>query len=129
MLELVGADYVIIGHSERRRLLGETDATVNRKLPAALARDLVPIVYVGETFEEREAGQTLAVLDRQVATGFEGVASAPMSGLVAAYEPVWAIGTGRNARASHRSTSGFRGAGVNLLAPRGGVSSVWCRVF
>jgi triosephosphate isomerase len=78
-------------------LFHETDETVNRKLVAALAAELCPIVCIGETLEEREANQTLAVLDRQIKAGLDGVSSDQVSSLVVAYEPVWAIGTGRNA--------------------------------
>ena len=97
MLQEAGADYVIIGHSERRKLFHETDETVNRKLVAALAAKLCPIVCIGETLEEREADQTLAVLDRQVKQGLDGLTGDQVGSLVLAYEPVWAIGTGRNA--------------------------------
>ena len=97
MLKEAGADYVIIGHSERRRLFGETDETVNRKLVASLAAELTPIVCIGETLEERERGETLTVLDRQIKVGLDGLTGAQVAGLVIAYEPVWAIGTGRNA--------------------------------
>ena len=97
MVKDAGASHVIIGHSERRRLFGETDETVNRKLQAALAAGLIPIVCIGETLGEREAGQTLAVLDRQIREGFAGVSAAHVSSAVIAYEPVWAIGTGKNA--------------------------------
>jgi triosephosphate isomerase len=97
MIKAAGAEYVIIGHSERRRLFGDTDEWVNRKLRAALAAGLTPIVCIGETLEEREAGQTLAVLDRQVKVGFDGVTGDQVADLVIAYEPVWAIGTGKNA--------------------------------
>jgi triosephosphate isomerase len=97
MLKEAGAEYVIVGHSERRRLFGDGDAWVNRKTRAAIAAGLVPIVCIGETLEEREAGQTLSVLDRQIAGAFEGVTAAQVAALVIAYEPVWAIGTGRNA--------------------------------
>ncbi len=97
MLKEAGAEYVIIGHSERRRLFHDTDETVNRKLGAALTAGLTPIVCVGETLEEREANQTLAVLDRQVKAGLDGVTGDQVAALVVAYEPVWAIGTGRNA--------------------------------
>jgi triosephosphate isomerase (TIM) len=100
MIKEAGATYVIVGHSERRRLFGETDATVNRKAAAALAAGLTPIVCVGETLEEREGEQTLAVLDRQIKDGLDGVAPGRVAGLVVAYEPVWAIGTGRNATAA-----------------------------
>jgi triosephosphate isomerase len=97
MLREAGAEYVILGHSERRRLFGETDETVNRKLVAALAARLCPIVCIGETLEEREGNQTLAVLDRQIKEGLDAVTGDQVGSLVIAYEPVWAIGTGRNA--------------------------------
>ncbi|HEY7289992.1 MAG TPA: triose-phosphate isomerase [Vicinamibacterales bacterium] len=97
MVKEAGAEYVIIGHSERRRLFGETDAIVNRKIVAALAAGLAPIVCVGETLDEREANQTLAVLDRQLKDGLDALTGAQIADLVIAYEPVWAIGTGRNA--------------------------------
>jgi len=100
MLLEAGAEYVIIGHSERRRLFGETDATVNKKLGTALAVGLTPIVCVGETLEERERNETLAILDRQVKDGLDGLTAEQLAGLVVAYEPVWAIGTGRNATAA-----------------------------
>jgi triosephosphate isomerase (TIM) len=92
-----GADYVILGHSERRQLFGETDQTVNRRLIAALAAKLTAIVCIGETLEEREAEQTLEVLDRQLKAGLDSMTGEQIAGLVMAYEPVWAIGTGRNA--------------------------------
>jgi triosephosphate isomerase len=97
MVRDTGAGYVIIGHSERRRLFGETDEWVNRKVRAALEADLTPIVCIGETLEEREGGQTLAVLDRQIRAGLEGVPASDVAELIIAYEPVWAIGTGKNA--------------------------------
>jgi triosephosphate isomerase len=97
MLREAGAEYVIIGHSERRRLFQETDQSVNRRLIAALGASLTPIVCIGETLEEREADQTLPVLDRQIKDGLDGLNGDQVSGLVIAYEPVWAIGTGRNA--------------------------------
>ena len=97
MLKEAGAEYVIIGHSERRRLFGETDETVNRKLAAAVAAQLTPIVCIGETLEERDANQTLAVLDRQIKQGLDGLTADQIGSMVIAYEPVWAIGTGRNA--------------------------------
>lgn len=100
MIREAGAEYVIIGHSERRSLFGDSDATVNRKVLAALAADLVPIVCVGETLDQREANETLAVLDRQVRTGLDGLAPGQVCDLILAYEPVWAIGTGRTATAA-----------------------------
>jgi triosephosphate isomerase len=97
MLKEAGAEYVIIGHSERRRLFGETDETVNRKLVTALGAELTPIVCIGETLEERERNETTAVLDRQLKAGLDGLTGTQAATLVVAYEPVWAIGTGRNA--------------------------------
>jgi len=97
MLRDAGAEYVIIGHSERRTLFGETDATVNRKLAAALTAGLTPIVCIGETLDQRERNETFDVLDRQIKQGLDGVTSDHLGQLVLAYEPVWAIGTGRNA--------------------------------
>jgi triosephosphate isomerase len=88
-------DYVILGHSERRQLFGETDGLVNRKVRSAFQHGLRPILCVGETLEQREAGQAGAVIGRQLKAGLEGVVEA--AGLVVAYEPVWAIGTGRAA--------------------------------
>jgi triosephosphate isomerase len=97
MVKDTGAEYVIIGHSERRRVFGDTDEAVNKKLMAALAADLTPIVCVGETLEERDGGQMMAVLDRQVREGLKGLSADQVAAIVIAYEPVWAIGTGRNA--------------------------------
>jgi len=87
--------YVIIGHSERRAYFGETDETVNRKVHAALAHDLIPIVCVGETEGEYESGRTGEVVRRQISLGLANVDPAKAAGLVVAYEPVWAIGTGK----------------------------------
>ena len=97
MLKEAGAEYVIIGHSERRTLFGETDVTVNRKLMAALAASLTPIVCIGETLDQRERNETLEVLDRQIKVGLDGLTGEQVATIVVAYEPVWAIGTGRNA--------------------------------
>jgi triosephosphate isomerase len=97
MIAEAGAEYVIIGHSERRTLFGETDASVNRKVAAAFAGGLTPIVCIGETLDQRERNDTFAVLDRQIKEGLDGITSAQVVQLVIAYEPVWAIGTGRNA--------------------------------
>lgn len=87
--------YVILGHSERRQFFGDTDETVNRKTRAALAHALIPIVCVGETLAENESGQTANVVIRQVADGLKGIDPAQAPTIVIAYEPVWAIGTGR----------------------------------
>ena len=97
MVRESGAEYVIIGHSERRRLFGDTDELVNRRLVAALGAKLTPIVCIGETLEEREGNLTLTVLDRQIKVGLDSMTGEQVGGLVIAYEPVWAIGTGRNA--------------------------------
>jgi triosephosphate isomerase len=97
MLREAGAEYVIVGHSERRTQFGETDVGVNRKAVAAFAAGLTPIVCIGETLDQREGGQTLDVLDRQIQAGLDGLTAEQMALLVIAYEPVWAIGTGRNA--------------------------------
>jgi triosephosphate isomerase len=97
MLQDLGCRYVILGHSERRHILGETDQDVNRKLHAVLAGGITPIVCVGETLREREASQTLEVIERQVSGSLAGLSADQMRRTVIAYEPVWAIGTGRNA--------------------------------
>jgi triosephosphate isomerase len=100
MIVEAGAEYAIIGHSERRRLFGETDAIVNRKVVAAIGAGLTPIVCIGETLEERERDETLAVLDRQIKDGLDQLTADQVAELVIAYEPVWAIGTGRTATAA-----------------------------
>lgn len=97
MLKSAGCTYVIIGHSERRTYFGETDETVNKRIFAALDEDLKPIVCVGETLEEREKGETFDVIKRQVNNGLANLSVEQMKTLVLAYEPVWAIGTGRTA--------------------------------
>ena len=95
MIKEAGAAYVIIGHSERRQLFGETDAIVNRKVQSAIAQGLTPIMCIGETLEERERNETLLILDRQIKGGLDGVTADQVGAMVVAYEPVWAIGTGR----------------------------------
>jgi len=97
MLREVGCRYTLIGHSERRQYFGETDESVNRKLLTALAAGLAPIVCVGESLAERDSGQTAEVLKRQLAAGLAGLTEAAFSPIIIAYEPVWAIGTGRTA--------------------------------
>lgn len=106
--------FVILGHSERRQYFGETDATVNRKVQAALAHGLVPIVCVGETLEENEAGRTAEVVVRQLQAGLAGLGlgEGGASGLIIAYEPVWAIGTGRAATAE-----GANGVIADVIRP------------
>ena len=95
MLVDLGCRYVILGHSERRTLFGETDAVVNAKTKAALAAGLTPIVCVGETLEEREANRTAAVVTTQVQGSLAGLSAGDIERIVVAYEPVWAIGTGK----------------------------------
>jgi len=97
MLLAAGCTHVILGHSERRQYFGETDDTVNRKLTAALEAGLTPIVCVGEVLQEREAGLTEDVLRRQCSLAFRGLSGEKAASLVVAYEPVWAIGTGKTA--------------------------------
>src|SRR5678816_3447739 len=91
MLREAGAEFAIVGHSERRRLFGESDAIVSRKTMAAIGAGLTPIVCIGETLEEREREETLAVLDRQIKDGLKSFTPGQVSDLVVAYEPVWAI--------------------------------------
>lgn len=97
MLKELGVSYVIVGHSERRQYFGETDATVNKKVKAALRHGLIPILCVGETLEQRESGETFTVVETQTREGLADLSSEEVAGLVIAYEPIWAIGTGRTA--------------------------------
>src|SRR5712691_4226147 len=97
MLVEAGCRHLIIGHSERRQYFGETDEWVNKKTKAALEAELAPIVCVGETLKEREGGETQAVLERQFRGGLAALTGAEFSRIIIAYEPVWAIGTGRTA--------------------------------
>ncbi len=97
MLLDLGCKYVIIGHSERRQFFGETDETVNKKVRQALNKGLLPIVCAGELLSEREAGKANEVIERQVVGALKGVTVAEMQKIVIAYEPVWAIGTGKTA--------------------------------
>lgn len=128
MLQAAGVTLVIIGHSERRQLYGETDSGVNAKTRATLDAGLIPIVCVGETLEEREANRTIEVIDRQIRDGLTGVSKDRIAALILAYEPVWAIGTGRvatpdQAGAVHRHIRG-------LLASRfGNEAATACRVI
>jgi triosephosphate isomerase len=100
MLAKLGVSYVIAGHSERREIFGESDELVNAKVKAILASEMTPIVCVGETLAEREAGEAEAKVERQVAAGLAKVPADQVAGLVIAYEPIWAIGTGRTASAA-----------------------------
>jgi triosephosphate isomerase len=97
MLVSVGCSYVIIGHSERRQYFGETDDSVNKKIKSAITSKLIPILCVGETESERESKDTFSVLDKQISNGLKGFSSNELDTLVIAYEPVWAIGTGKTA--------------------------------
>lgn len=97
MLTSLGVEYVIIGHSERRQYFGETDEGVNKKAKAALAAGLTPIICVGETLQERESGITEQVVCRQTKLALQGLSAEQAAGVVIAYEPIWAIGTGKTA--------------------------------
>jgi triosephosphate isomerase len=97
MLKEVGCQYVIIGHSERRHFFGESDETVNRRIKAALAQGLKVIFCIGETLKEREEGKTFSVIERQIEGGLKGLGDKELRNMVIAYEPVWAIGTGKTA--------------------------------
>jgi len=97
MIKEIGCHYVIIGHSERRQFFGETDETVNRRIKAVLFQDLKVIFCIGETLKEREGGKTFSVVERQVEGGLKGLGDKEMKNIVIAYEPVWAVGTGKTA--------------------------------
>ena len=97
MLKSIGVEYVIIGHSERRQYFNETDETVNKKIKSAYANGLKPIVCVGETLEQRENGQTEQIVTSQVEKAFEGIPASELEKIIVAYEPIWAIGTGKTA--------------------------------
>lgn len=97
MLKEVGCQYVIVGHSERRQYFGETDETVNRKIRSAIRSDLKVIFCIGETLQEREEGKTFLIVERQLVEGLKGIDEGMMEKVVIAYEPVWAIGTGKTA--------------------------------
>jgi len=97
MLKEIGCQYAIVGHSERRQYFGETDETVNRRIKAALSQGLTPIFCMGETLKEREEGKTFSVIERQAESGLRGIGEEAVKEIVIAYEPVWAIGTGKTA--------------------------------
>jgi triosephosphate isomerase len=97
MLVAAGCKYVIIGHSERRQYFGESDETVNKKIAAAVQTQLIPIMCIGESEKQREAGNTFSVLDKQIKMGLKGLFADALQNLVVAYEPIWAIGTGKTA--------------------------------
>ena len=104
MLSRLRCSYVIVGHSERRALFGETDEIVNKKAKAVIANEMTPIVCVGETLDQREAGTTEEVVRTQVRASLAGIPADTLASIVVAYEPVWAIGTGRTAQPSDAST-------------------------
>ena len=128
MIVDAGASHVIIGHSERRRLFGDTDEWVNRKTRAAIAADLTPIVCIGETLSERESQQTLAVLDRQIQAGLDGLTADQIASLLIAYEPVWAIGTGKNATPAEADEA-HRHIRSRLRQWFGGAGADACRIL
>ncbi len=97
MLQTTGVEYVIVGHSERRSLFGETDDMINKKVKAAIEHNLIPILCVGETLEQRELGITSSVIRKQLENALEGIPSKDINNVVIAYEPIWAIGTGKTA--------------------------------
>ena len=99
LLKDAGCQYVIIGHSERRQYFGETDSGVNKKIQATLKSGVFPILCIGETLAERESGETMDVISRQIQGGLEGIGAGDFKSIVIAYEPVWAIGTGKTATA------------------------------
>ena len=105
MLKSIGVEYVIIGHSERRQYFSETDETVNKKLKAAFANDLKPIVCVGETLEERESGKTAQIITKQTELALQGLTQEQVENTIIAYEPIWAIGTGKTATSEDANNS------------------------
>ena len=105
MLKSIGVEYVIIGHSERRQYFAETDESVNKKIKSALACDLKPIVCVGETLKHREDGQTKEVVTKQIEKAFEGISPEYLDKIIIAYEPIWAIGTGKTATKEDANTT------------------------
>lgn len=105
MLKSIGVEYVIIGHSERRQYFAETDETVNKKIKAALRYELNPIVCVGETLEQREAGKTEEVITSQTRLALEGLGNEEVKKVIIAYEPIWAIGTGKTATSEDANNS------------------------
>ena len=117
MLKALGVEYVILGHSERRQYFGETDEGVNKKVKAALKAGIKPIVCVGETLEEREAGITSEVVCRQTKLALLGLSAMDAAGVIIAYEPIWAIGTGKTATAED--------ANETIRAIRGAVCEVY----
>ena len=119
MLTAAGCTHVIIGHSERRQYFGETDDTVNKKIKAALENSLIPVFCIGETESQREAKETFSVLDKQVQIGLKGFSAKDLGTLVIAYEPVWAIGTGKTATSeqAQEAHAFIRGVVAKLFDP------------
>ena len=105
MLKSIGVEYVIIGHSERRQYYNETDESVNKKIKAAFENELKPIVCVGETLEEREAGKTADIITNQTRLALEGLTNEQVKNTIIAYEPIWAIGTGKTATSEDANNS------------------------
>ena len=105
MLKSIGVEYVIIGHSERRQYFAETDETVNKKIKSAFANELKPIVCVGETLDEREQGKTKEVITTQTKLALEGLTNEQVENTIIAYEPIWAIGTGKTATSEDANNS------------------------
>ena len=128
MLADAGATHVIVGHSERRRLFGETDEWVNRKARAAFSAELTPIICIGETLQEREHGSTLVVLDRQIRAALDGLGGDQIGGALMAYEPVWAIGTGKVATPAEADEA-HRHIRSRLRQWFGGTAAEACRLL
>lgn len=105
MLKSINVEYVIIGHSERRQYFNETDETVNKKIKSAFANELKPIVCVGETLEERETGKTAEIITKQTELALEGLTNEQVANTIIAYEPIWAIGTGKTATSEDANNS------------------------
>ena len=105
MLKCIGVEYVIIGHSERRQYFAETDETVNKKIKTALKHELTPIVCVGETLEQRESGKTQEIITNQTRLALEGLNTDDVKKVIIAYEPIWAIGTGKTATSDDANNS------------------------
>ncbi len=105
MLKCINVEYVIIGHSERRQYFNETDETVNKKVKSALKHGLKPIVCVGETLEQKESGKTVETITNQISKALEGLTIEELSNTIVAYEPIWAIGTGKTATAKDANNS------------------------
>ena len=105
MLKSIGVEYVIIGHSERRQYFNETDETVNKKIKTALLNNLKPIVCVGETLEQRENGKTAEIITKQTELALEGLTKQQVENIIIAYEPIWAIGTGKTATSEDANNS------------------------